>query len=63
MNMPLLVLSSDDGLAPGTDALIADIRKRGGTKVNATHVATDHSWNTARIQLESEVLTWLDARR
>ena len=63
VNVPLLVLSSDDGLAPGTDALIADIRKRGGTKVTATHVATDHSWNTARIRLESEILTWLDARK
>jgi pimeloyl-ACP methyl ester carboxylesterase len=57
---PLLVLTSDDGLAPVADALVADVRKRGG-KVTAVHVATDHGWNSARIRLESEVLTWLAA--
>jgi pimeloyl-ACP methyl ester carboxylesterase len=56
---PLLVLSANDGLAPETDALIAAVRKAGGRKVTAAHVATDHSWNTARIRLESEILTWL----
>jgi pimeloyl-ACP methyl ester carboxylesterase len=58
---PLLVLSADDGLAPGTDALIDQVRSHGGRAVTAVHVATDHSWNSARIRLESEVLTWLQA--
>ena len=56
---PLLVLTSDDGLADGADTLVASIRKAGGTQVTAIHVATDHSYNTARIRLESEVLRWL----
>jgi pimeloyl-ACP methyl ester carboxylesterase len=55
----LLVLSGDDGLAAGTDALVADVRKRGGTAVTAVHVATDHTWDDARVRLETEVLTWL----
>ena len=58
---PLLVLSADDGLAPGTDALVANIQGRGGHAVTAVHVATDHTWDDARIRLESEVLTWLQA--
>jgi pimeloyl-ACP methyl ester carboxylesterase len=58
---PLLVLSADDGLAPMTDALVADIRKRGGTRVTALHAPTDHSWNTQRIRLESEIIRWLQA--
>ena len=58
---PLLVLTSDDGLADGANTLVADIRKGGGTQVTAVHVATDHSYNTARIRLESEVLRWLEA--
>ena len=58
---PLLVLTSDDGLAPGADALVATIRKGGGTKVSAVHVATDHGWNSARVRLASEILTWLAA--
>ena len=57
---PLLVLSSDDGLAPQTDALIAAVRKAGGTRITAVHAATDHSWSDHRIFLEAQVITWLD---
>ena len=56
---PLLILSSDDGLAPMSDALITNVRKTGGKRVTAVHVATDHSWSDRRIQLQSEVLRWL----
>jgi hypothetical protein len=56
---PLLVLSADDGLAAGTDALVGDVRRRGARSVTAVHVATDHTWDDARIRLEAEVLTWL----
>ena len=56
----LLVLSADDGLAPGTDRLIARIRAANGTKISALHVATDHSWSDSRIRLESAVIAWLD---
>jgi pimeloyl-ACP methyl ester carboxylesterase len=57
----LFILSSDDGLAPGTDALAAAIRKDGGTKFRTLHVATDHSWSDARVRLQAEVLGWLAA--
>ena len=56
---PLLVLSSDDGLAPQTDALIAAVRKAGGRRVTAVHAATDHSWSDHRIYLEAQVIRWL----
>jgi pimeloyl-ACP methyl ester carboxylesterase len=55
---PLLVLTSDDGLAPGAEALVLDVKRRGG-RVRIVHVATDHGWNSARIRLETEVLAWL----
>jgi pimeloyl-ACP methyl ester carboxylesterase len=55
---PLLVLTSDDGLAPMANALVMDVKQRSGL-VRVVHVATDHGWNSARIRLESEVLTWL----
>ncbi|WP_260583374.1 S9 family peptidase [Sphingopyxis sp. PET50] len=56
----LFILSSDDGLAPGTDALAEAIRKDGGgTKLRTLHVATDHSWSDARVRLQAEVLGWL----
>lgn len=55
----LFILSSDDGLAPGTDALAKAIREGGGTKLKTLHVATDHSWSDARVRLQVEVLGWL----
>lgn len=58
---PLLVLSSDDGLAPGTDALVAKLRAGGG-QVDKLHVATDHGWSDARIRLQAEVIRWLERR-
>jgi pimeloyl-ACP methyl ester carboxylesterase len=57
--IPLLVLSADDGLAPGTDALVAAITAKGGKSVTSIHAATDHSWSDHRIFLESTIITWL----
>jgi hypothetical protein len=57
--LPLLVLSADDGLAPGTDALVKAIVAKGSQKVTAIHVATDHSWSDRRIYLESTIINWL----
>jgi uncharacterized protein len=56
---PLLVLTADDGLAPDSDALVRAIEAKGGHKVTAIHVATDHSWSDHRIALESAIITWL----
>ncbi|MFL6601536.1 MAG: hypothetical protein ACJ8R9_09400 [Steroidobacteraceae bacterium] len=54
------MLSSDDGLAPGTDALVAAIRAGGGDHdVTSEHVATDHSWSDRRIALASNIIAWL----
>jgi uncharacterized protein len=55
----LLALTSDDGLAPHTDALVEAIRASGGSLIASRHVATDHSWSDHRIALESTILAWL----
>jgi pimeloyl-ACP methyl ester carboxylesterase len=56
----LLVLSADDGLAPGTDALVTAIRAGGGGRdVTSEHVATDHSWSDRRVALASSIIGWL----
>jgi pimeloyl-ACP methyl ester carboxylesterase len=57
--IPLLILSSEDGLAPGTDMLATAVRAGGGTRVIAVHVDTDHSWSDRRIRLQNEVIGWL----
>jgi pimeloyl-ACP methyl ester carboxylesterase len=61
IDTPYLALTSDDGLAPDTDALVGAIRARGGTKVTALHVHTDHGWSDHRIALEAAIIGWLPA--
>lgn len=58
-HMPLLVLTSDDGLAAHTDELVAKVRALGNTRITTVHEATDHAWSDKRIALESAVLSWL----
>ena len=61
--IPLLALTSDDGLADHTDALVLAIKAAGGRKVTTMHVATDHGWSDHRIALESTIINWLSGLR
>jgi pimeloyl-ACP methyl ester carboxylesterase len=63
VKLPLLVLTSNDGLAGHTDPLVQRVRALGGTRVSTGHQPTDHSWSDKRIALESAVIRWLDQRR
>jgi uncharacterized protein len=56
---PVLVVTSDDGLATGNDEFVKALKKTGSTKVTATHMTTDHSYSDHRIALETAVLQWL----
>ena len=58
-DVPLLVLSANDGLAPQTDGLVQAIKAEGGEQVEAVHAPTDHSWSDRRIFLEIAVIRWL----
>jgi pimeloyl-ACP methyl ester carboxylesterase len=58
---PLLVLTSDDGLAPAADALAAKVKAVPGARVTSVHSGTDHGWSGARIRLAQEVIIWLQA--
>ena len=60
VRLPLLVLTSDDGLAAHSDSLVAAIKRLGGTRVSTGHAATDHSWSDKRVTLISAILRWLD---
>ena len=57
---PLLVLTSDDGLKPLTDPVVAAARAAGG-QVAESHQATDHSWSDARLALADRIHHWLTA--
>jgi pimeloyl-ACP methyl ester carboxylesterase len=56
---PVLIVTSDDGLAPMDDALAAALRKDGDAKVTTAHFATDHSYSDKRSELSKTVLDWL----
>ena len=60
---PLLLVTSDDGLAGASDTLGAAVRHGGGGPVTSVHIATDHSYSDHRIALQAAVLVWLDGLR
>jgi pimeloyl-ACP methyl ester carboxylesterase len=58
---PLLVITSDDGLAPGSASLVEVVRGERNVQVTTRHFSTDHSYSDARIALQSAVIRWLQA--
>ena len=57
---PLLLVTSDDGLAGASAALEKAMHKLGPDPVTAVHLTTDHSYSGKRIALETTVISWLD---
>jgi pimeloyl-ACP methyl ester carboxylesterase len=57
---PMLVITSDDGLAPSNDAFVAALHKAGATEITTVHMTTDHSYSDQRIALEKAVLEALE---
>ncbi len=56
----LLVITSNDGLAPQSDSLVNAMRAKGDRSVTSIHYVTDHSYSDKRIALESSIIRWLD---
>lgn len=56
---PLLIVTSDDGLAAQNDALRDKVKADGGDPTYV-HIATDHSYDDQRIALEAAVVRWLE---
>jgi uncharacterized protein len=58
---PVLIVSSDDGLAPGNAAFASALRNAGNDRVTTLHLPTDHSYSDQRVALSTAVLQWLAA--
>lgn len=56
---PVLIVTSDDGFAEGSNALAHAIRAVDGTQLAVSHFAADHSYSDCRIGLQVAVLDWL----
>lgn len=59
---PLLVITSDDGLAPVNHALVQAVEKSGGRKATEVHMPTDHAYSDHRIELQETVLSQLNGK-
>ena len=57
---PVLVITSNDGLAPSNDAFVAALHKAGATGISTVHLTTDHSYSDQRIALEKAILEALE---
>ena len=57
---PLLVVTSDDGLAPAGLAIARSVSTAERAPATLVHLATDHSYSGQRITLELAVINWLD---
>jgi uncharacterized protein len=56
---PVLLVTSDDGLAPAAKTLADALRQGGNKRVTEQHFTTDHAYSDKRIGLETAVLNWL----
>jgi uncharacterized protein len=56
----LLVITSNDGLAPQSDALVKAVRAKGNASVTTVHYPTDHSYSDKRISVEASIVEWLE---
>jgi uncharacterized protein len=57
---PLLIATADDGFAAGCDRLAGAVLASGSGHLTRVHFATDHSYSTCRIELQSRLLLWRD---
>jgi pimeloyl-ACP methyl ester carboxylesterase len=57
---PLLIVTSNDGLASANEALRDAVKAAGGADPTDVHFATDHSYDDQRIALEAAVIRWLE---
>jgi uncharacterized protein len=59
-NRSVLVITSDDGLAPSNDAFVEALHKAGAKDITTVHMTTDHSYSDQRIALQSAILEDLE---
>ena len=55
----ILVVTSDDGLAPSNSGFVASLMQAGDQHVTAMHLATDHAYSDKRVELSQAVIDWL----
>lgn len=57
---PILIITSDDHLAPPADLLASNLRSLHDPYVTTLHLATNHTYDSQRIALAVAVINWLN---
>jgi uncharacterized protein len=55
---PVLIITSNDGLAPVDHSLVEALRKAGNGRVTERHWDTDHGYSGVRTEMEKAILDW-----
>lgn len=58
---PVLIVTSNDGLAADNERLYDALRKAGDRQARLVHLATDHAYSGKRIALQQQVLQTLES--
>ncbi|UPG84188.1 alpha/beta hydrolase [Luteibacter aegosomatis] len=56
---PVLVVTSDDGLASANQAFVNALRQAGDARIATLHLPTDHAYSDKRTELSQALLKWL----
>ncbi len=57
---PVLILTSDDGLAPASQKLFTALQQAPGKQAQLLHIPTDHAYSNRRIELTTDILRFLN---
>ena len=57
---PVLVMTTNDGLASADDAFVASLKAVGSTRVQFQHLESDHGFSGQRIALQAAIVNWLE---
>jgi pimeloyl-ACP methyl ester carboxylesterase len=57
--LPVLIVTSDDGLAAENEKLAAALKQQGNRQVQLVHYPTDHGYSDQRVQLTTVILNFL----
>jgi pimeloyl-ACP methyl ester carboxylesterase len=58
---PVLIFTSDDGLAPASQKLFTALQQAGDKRAQTFHYATDHAYSDRRVELTSAILKFLNS--
>jgi hypothetical protein len=60
---PVLLITASDGTGPTSETLLQTLKTSGNNRSQHIEIETDHPFSGRRLELEHDILTWLEQRR